>query len=60
MNMLQDYSHIVVSRHTENVPAVSVEMQTSDELRSTVLMLRVCACRRVQQSAPPSLSQTCL
>jgi len=43
MNMLQDFSRIVVSRHTENVPVVSVEMPTSDELRSTVLMLRVCA-----------------
>ena len=41
MNMLQDFSRIVVSRHTENVTVVSVEMQTWDKLRSTVIMLCV-------------------
>jgi hypothetical protein len=44
MNQWQDYSRVVASRHTENALVVSVEVQTSDELRATVLMLRVCVC----------------
>ena len=33
MNQWQDYLRVVASRHTENALVVSVEVQTSDELR---------------------------
>jgi hypothetical protein len=40
----QDYSRVIVSAETENILVVSVESQTSDELRNTALVLRVCVC----------------
>ena len=49
MHPWQDFSRIIVSHETVNVLIVSVEIQTSDELSGTVLMLRVCVCS--QESA---------
>jgi len=50
MHAWQDYARIVVSRHTENTLVVSVEIQTSEELRATALMLRVCVCAQNRDS----------
>jgi hypothetical protein len=45
-----DYSRVVVSAQTENILVASVELQTSDELRATSLMLRVCVCTQNKNS----------
>ncbi len=50
MHEWQDYSRVVVSTQTENILVASVELQTSDELRATSLMLRVCVCTQNKNS----------